>query len=82
MNVVQMLERLRKHGLTETRIAAELGVSPSTVNKLRRGIIKNSSHSLVRGIELLYQIILFQQCKLKNTVSAIQEQESSTEAEE
>jgi transcriptional regulator with XRE-family HTH domain len=60
MNVSQMLERLRENGLTEARIAEELGVCQSSVNKIRRGIIKNPLHSTVRGIEILYHIVLSQ----------------------
>lgn len=54
MKVSKMLKKLKSFGLTDTKIAEELGVCQSSINKIRRGIIKDPLHSTVYGIERLY----------------------------
>lgn len=60
MNTKEMLEKLKELGLTEMHIAETLGICQSSVNKIKRGVIKNPAIGTMRGIEMLYHRTLSQ----------------------
>ncbi len=60
MKTKEILEKLTALGLTEMRIAEELGICQSSINKIKRGVIKNPAIGTSRGIEMLYHRTLSQ----------------------
>jgi transcriptional regulator with XRE-family HTH domain len=66
MNASQLLKKLQEFGLTEIGIADELGICQSSVNKIKRGIIKNPSHATARGIDMLYHRMLSKKALLSS----------------
>jgi len=58
MNAAEMLKKLKALGLTEMRIAEELGICQSAVNKIKNGVIKNPSYATVCGVNMLYHRML------------------------
>lgn len=57
MDAGDMINNLIRKGVTEKDIAEHVGVSQSTVNKIKHGISKNPLHKNVVGIESLYRMI-------------------------
>lgn len=54
MTIPEMLDALIAAGQTERAIAARVGVSQATLNRLRNGVHRSTSYEVGRAIEALY----------------------------